>query len=325
MYDYDVEPDFQGSGPKMLVGLRPYMPGDIEELVRLMWEAEAWPPGVPAPVAGDVVARWKRGGVQPEVDVTLLPGEAGDFLGYSQSTFYHDGSGRLGFALAVHPTARRKGIGAALFRLIEGRARSLGARYMNTPVFVGLSGVQPQCVRFLEEKEFKINHSYWQMRLDDIQSHLRGSSATGINIRRFDGTQADAERWAELINQAFLEPASAAGVISQLGEPGVSPRGYFFAVDSTTGREIGTSRARIDAQGGKDVGYIGTVGVLPEYRRRGVAEALIEETLNYLAEEGVESATLFVENSNHNARRLYDKLGWHPVYRTDHYWKTLHT
>ncbi len=325
MYDYDVEPGFQGDGPKMLVGLRPYTPGDIEELVQLMSEAEAWPPGLPAPLPADVMARWKRGGVQPELDVTLLPGEAGDFLAYSQSTFYRDGGGRLGFALAVHPAARSQGIGAALFRLAEERARSLGAIYMNTPVFVEQNDVQPQCVRFLEERGFKINHSYWQMRLDDIQDHLRGSSARGIVMRRFDGTQADAERWAELIRQAFLEPASATGIMAQLGEPGVSPRGYFFAVDSATGHEIGTSRARIDVQGGKEIGYIGTVGVLPEYRRRGIAEALVEQTLAYLAEHGVRSATLFVENSNHNARHLYDRLGWHPVYRTDHYWKTLHS
>jgi ribosomal protein S18 acetylase RimI-like enzyme len=94
-------------------------------------------------------------------------------------------------------------------------------------------------------------------------------------------------------------------------------------VDRHTGREIGTSRGRMDTVGGKKVGYIGTVGVLPQYRGRGIAEALVKQTLAYLVGIGMHSATLFVEDRNTPARRLYDKLGWRQVYRTDHYWKKL--
>jgi len=103
----------------------------------------------------------------------------------------------------------------------------------------------------------------------------------------------------------------------------VSKEGYFFAMDQSTGREIGTSRGRVDLVAGQQVGYIGTVGVLPEYRGRGIARALVQQTLAYLAGLGLHSATLFVEDHNTPARRLYDKLGWRQVYRTDHYWKRL--
>jgi ribosomal protein S18 acetylase RimI-like enzyme len=135
--------------------------------------------------------------------------------------------------------------------------------------------------------------------------------------------ESDPAIWANLILGAFNESASPAGVLAQMREPGVSPEGYFFAVDLNTGREVGTSRARIDVIGGEQVGYIGTVGVLPGYRGRGIATALLAQTLDYLARRGMAAATLFVEDHNHQARRLYDRLGWRYVYRTEHYWRRL--
>jgi ribosomal protein S18 acetylase RimI-like enzyme len=65
------------------------------------------------------------------------------------------------------------------------------------------------------------------------------------------------------------------------------------------------------------------VGVLPQYRGRGIAKALVQQTLAYLAGLGMHTATLFVEDHNTPARSLYDKLGWREVYKTDHYWKKL--
>jgi hypothetical protein len=35
------------------------------------------------------------------------------------------------------------------------------------------------------------------------------------------------------------------------------------------------------------------------------------------------SAILYVNDTNYSARKLYAKLGWRPVYRTDHYWKQV--
>ena len=86
---------------------------------------------------------------------------------------------------------------------------------------------------------------------------------------------------------------------------------------------MGTSRARIDRLGGGPIGYVGTVGVLAEYRGRGIATALIVQTLQYLASQGMQSAILHVEDANFNARRLYEKLGWRYIYRTIHHWKNL--
>ena len=62
-----------------------------------------------------------------------------------------------------------------------------------------------------------------------------------------------------------------------------------------------------------DEGYIGNVAVLPAYRRRGIADALLQG-LDELAEErGLRFLTLEVRAGNRPARCLYEKNGYLPA------------
>lgn len=59
-----------------------------------------------------------------------------------------------------------------------------------------------------------------------------------------------------------------------------------------------------------DEGQITNVAVDPEYRRRHIAESLIEEMVRRTAEEGVSCWTLEVRVDNDPAIRLYEKMGF---------------
>ncbi len=59
-----------------------------------------------------------------------------------------------------------------------------------------------------------------------------------------------------------------------------------------------------------DEGQITNVAVDPEYRRRHIAESLIEEMVRRTAEEGVTSWTLEARVDNDPAIRLYEKMGF---------------
>jgi ribosomal-protein-alanine N-acetyltransferase len=58
------------------------------------------------------------------------------------------------------------------------------------------------------------------------------------------------------------------------------------------------------------LGWIATIGVLPEYRRQGVAAALLTACENQL---GVSKIRLSVRLGNINAIRLYEKFGYQRV------------
>lgn len=87
----------------------------------------------------------------------------------------------------------------------------------------------------------------------------------------------------------------------------------------------GSGFARIrEGEGGEIAGYIcawvsvdelhvGTVGVRPDLRRRGIGKSLVEEALAWGRERGAAAAHLEVRAGNAPAIALYEGLGYHRV------------
>lgn len=64
---------------------------------------------------------------------------------------------------------------------------------------------------------------------------------------------------------------------------------------------------------------IANVAVLPDYRRRGIAQSLMETTLNHLDSRGINTVMLQVDVDNEGAIRLYRALGFDVMGSTT-YW-----
>lgn len=86
-------------------------------------------------------------------------------------------------------------------------------------------------------------------------------------------------------------------------------------------------------QDGIVVGYIGSqtvmgetdmmnVAVHPDYRRRGIAEALVTALVEELKKRESLCLTLEVRVSNASARRLYDKLGFEQIGLRRNYYRS---
>jgi ribosomal protein S18 acetylase RimI-like enzyme len=82
-------------------------------------------------------------------------------------------------------------------------------------------------------------------------------------------------------------------------------RGYVWEED---GQVVGTTI--VQRRGSTDIWYISTVGVLPAYRRRGIAHKLLEAALDLIRERGGKKAFLSVIDGNLPAYTLYEKLGF---------------
>lgn len=85
-------------------------------------------------------------------------------------------------------------------------------------------------------------------------------------------------------------------------------------------------------EGGKVAGYVGSQSVLgesdmmnvavhPDFRRRGIAEALVLELVAQLKAKGNYCLTLEVRTSNNPARKLYEKLGFRQVGLRKNYYR----
>lgn len=70
-----------------------------------------------------------------------------------------------------------------------------------------------------------------------------------------------------------------------------------------------------------DEGHITNVAVHPDYRRKGIAKALMEVMLENCREEGILYQTLEVRPSNLAALRLYESFGFQAVGRRKGYYE----
>ena len=117
---------------------------------------------------------------------------------------------------------------------------------------------------------------------------------------------------AELENLCFSDPWSINSVASELKNP--------------------LSLWLVAMEGERLAGYIGSQSVLgesdmmnvavhPDFRRRGIAEALVLELARALKEKGNHSLSLEVRQTNEPAKKLYEKLGFEQVGLRPNYYR----
>lgn len=70
-----------------------------------------------------------------------------------------------------------------------------------------------------------------------------------------------------------------------------------------------------------DEGHITNVAVHPDFRRRGIGQALISVLLSHTITNGIRSHTLEVRASNNAAISLYTKFGFEPAGRRKNYYE----
>lgn len=117
---------------------------------------------------------------------------------------------------------------------------------------------------------------------------------------------------ADLEKLCFSDPWSEKSVASELDNP--------------------LSIWLVAVEGERLAGYVGSQTVLdetdmmniavhPDYRRRGVAEQLVEQLVEALKQRGSRCLTLEVRASNEPARKLYEKLGFQQIGLRKNYYR----
>lgn len=102
-------------------------------------------------------------------------------------------------------------------------------------------------------------------------------------------------------NKCFSSPWTREGIEEEL----INPLSHFLVAvaDEIEAGYIGVQEICGEA-------YVTNVGVLPEYRRNGIARALVSAAINAAEERECEFITLEVRESNAAAIALYEALGF---------------
>ena len=208
--------------------------------------------------------------------------------------------------LAVHPRARRRGIGSAMTRMALSEGGS-GAR-------IWAHGNLEPARAMAAALGLTVVRELLQMRrtLTDLPPV---TVPPGVRITTYSGP-GDDDELLRVNNAAFARHPeqsgwTAADIAERREEPWFDPGGLFMAVDEQTDRLLGFHWTKVHNSG---LGEVYVVGVDPAAQGRGLGATLTVIGMHHLAERlsGAAQPTvmLYVEGDNSAAAKTYRRLGF---------------
>jgi mycothiol synthase len=224
----------------------------------------------------------------------------------------------------VVPEQRRKGIGKAL---MQTALSSLSGAGMEMAEVAGFDN--PSASGFLESLGFGVVRRFCLMHRTLGVLPVGNGEASDSEVDTLGRTDEDIALLCRLRNEAFKEHfnfspdtldnwkyivknwdergrvgyitvARVAGALSDRGRRGQAAGYLLYGIDPK--RNAYRNRKR---------GGLWDIGVLKEFRGRGIAKRLMIDAMNHLRQEGMEEASLGVDETNvTNAMKLYERLGF---------------
>lgn len=260
-----------------------------------------------------------------ERDVFLLELER-RLAGYASFERKGD-SGRMLVDGYVHPELKGRGVGSALLRLTEERAREdvpfvpAGERaYLQNATLVNDPAVPP----LYAAHGYEPVRRHWRMVID-LERAPEPRVPDGIEVRLYREPEerrvvyetieeAFEDHW-EHRRRTFQEWSKRAFDVE-----GFDPSLVWVALEGD--EVVAANLAYWKRQG--DWGWVGSIGVRRPWRRRGIAEALLETAFAEFFRRGERRVGLGVDaQSPTGATRLYEKAGMHVFWEAVVYEKEL--
>ncbi len=250
------------------------------------------------PLSEDVVLRVRHGG-----GTNLLSYAGAELAGFAN---VESGAGEL----VVHPRHRLRGHGTALLTAAGPGPKTFWAH-----------GDEPGARAFAEKNGFERVRVLWQMRRSLRAALPEIPLPAGVTVRAFRPGH-DERAWLGVNARAFAHhPEQGRWTEHDLAlreaEPWFDPAGFLLAVDIED-TLLGFHWTKVHPAEGDEpaIGEIYVLGVDPGGHRRGLGAALSVTGLRHLADQGLTSAMLYVDESNTAAVALYRRLGFE-IHSTD--------
>jgi ribosomal protein S18 acetylase RimI-like enzyme len=241
----------------------------------------------------------------------------------------------FGFVL---PEWRGKGIGSALLGFAEQRARQAAAAQQSagqldpqTPRFFSTVAYASEKARtaLLERRGYTAVRYEHVMVRPDLENIPEAALPEGLEVRPVKPEHMraiyDAAVEAFRDHWGYVPPAEG-DFENFLTEPDLDPSLWRVAWDGdqVVGMVQSFINANENAEYGRLRGYTEGISVRRPWRRRGVARALLVQSLYAIRERGMQEASLTVDSQNLNqAFKLYESVGFRQVTRFSFYRKAF--
>lgn len=246
-----------------------------------------------------------------DLGAAVLAFDDAELTGYAHTVTYGTGAERRASCeFVVHPQFRRRGVGRMLLVQAIDHAHTKSARRLDLWAY----NDNPASARMAAEFGFRPTR-----RLLHLHRHMRNvpvaPTPSGASLRGF-AAGVDDETLLALNNHIFAgHPENGHWTLDDLrarmAQPWFNPADVLMV--EIGGVLAGFCWLKIENRGGDDgrVGEIYVIGTLPEFQGRGLGRYLVAQALARLLERDVETAAIYVDQSNETAIRLYESSQFH--------------
>ena len=256
----------------------------------------------------------------PRRDV-LIAEIAGEAIGFVRLAWWREYEGDRIYATDGHvlPAWRRRGIGTVLLRASERRAREVAAGHPpNDARFLEAmwSDSEPSRRSLLEAEGYEPTTRSARMVRPNLEDIPAAPLPPGLEVRPVRPEHyraiwdADVEAFQDHLGASVPSEADYEQFLAQRN---FDPALWKIAWDG--GQVVGQVRSFIDSQENaafdRERGYTEEISVRRPWRRRGLARALLVQSLHELKRRGMSEAALGVQmDGKHDALRLYQSVGF---------------
>lgn len=277
---------------------------------------------------------WKSPGFDLEEDIRLVFAPNGDLAGYVEVWTTAKPPVHPWMWGRVDPDYEEKGIGTWLLGWAEQHAMrvlsDLPAELRFAPrVGTYREGGKPK--KLFEDTGYRHIRSSYTMLIEMDAPVAEAVFPEGITLRTYD-QDTDAEAVYHAVNESFRDHF---GHVDEPFEEGLKrfrhfvleyegfdPSLLFVAMDGENVAGVNICRPR--SYDDPEMGWVGTLGVLRPYRKRGLGLALLRHSFNEFYRRGTRKVGLGVDAQNlTGALRLYENAGMHVHQAFDLYEKEL--
>jgi len=278
---------------------------DLDGALAVLHARDLLEVGRPDATAGWIEDAWRSPRVDVETDTRVVEGPDGSLVAYADVTHVDDPEYASSWA-PVHPEHRGLGIGAALLAWIEARAASLPARVLHQHVERGDTAARD----LLGKAGFRVVRTHLHM-VRDLADGPGAAVGSPPEVAIRSMREGDERAVHHVVRESFAEHFAITVEPFDVwwGEWSADPlfdAELFLVAEHADAGIVGVACDFQDA----DVGWVGDLGVLPEWRGRGIARALLAASFDAFRARGVATARLNVDAENETgAADLYRAVG----------------
>lgn len=276
--------------------------------------------GTPERLSAETMEHELLSAFDPLDQRTIVARAAGDTVGYG-TVFFRDSDAdetRSYFAVYVAPDWRDQGLEDSITDWAVSVATDIleGATAEERYVCSWLYKKQEAAATLLERRGFEAVRHWWEMERN-LDNEIAPLAIEGVDVVPWSDEHSAAVRLIH--NAAFADHWGSTPMDEHvwqkrmLDSPGFRQDLSFVAI--ADGDIVGYAYNEVYEEdweaAGQSEGWIGGLGVLRDWRKRGIATALLVSSMNVMRSAGLEAAMIGVDSSSPSgAQHLYRAVGF---------------